>query len=56
MKKEDVFFLMQIIDSLEDAEKRLEREYRKKNYNQFNKIRKAMMQIQEEISEIINKN
>lgn len=56
MKKEDVVFLRQMIDSLEEAEKRLEREYRKENYNQFNKLRKAMVQIQGEISEIINKN
>jgi hypothetical protein len=56
VKKEEIIFLRQMIDSLEDAGRRLEREYRRKNNHQANKIIKAMMQIQGEIAEIINKN
>lgn len=55
MKKEDIIFLNQMISSLEESEKKLEREYKKKDHTQFEKIRNSMIQIQKEISEIIER-
>ena len=56
MKKEDNLFLNQLINSLEEANEKLEKAYEKKDYNNFDKSKKIMLKIQKEISEIINKN
>jgi hypothetical protein len=53
MKKEDFLFLNQLIASLEEAERNLERAYKKRNYEKFNKSKKIMLRIQNEISNII---
>ena len=53
MKKEDFLFLNQLIASLEEAERNLERAYEKRNYEKFNKSKKIMLRIQNEISNII---
>jgi hypothetical protein len=53
MKKEDFLFLNQLIASLEEAERNLEKAYRKKNYEKFKKIKKIMIRIQNEISNIV---
>jgi hypothetical protein len=53
MKKEKVSFLNQLILSLEEAERNLERAYEKRDYERFNKAKKIMLRIQNEISEII---
>jgi len=53
MKKEDIPFLNQLIKSLEETESKLEEAYEKKDYEDFNKLKKFMMQIQKRIHEII---
>jgi len=51
--QEDVKFLNQLINSLEESELKLEEAYDKKDYEAFNRIKKMMLQIQKKISEII---
>jgi len=53
MKKEDVLFLNQLINSLDEAEVSLERAYNRKSSDRFNKSKKIMLKIQKEISDII---
>jgi hypothetical protein len=53
MKKEESLFLNQLVSSLEEAERNLEKAYQKRNYDQFNKSKKIMLRIQNEISKII---
>jgi hypothetical protein len=53
MKREDVLFLSQLIKSLEEAGKSLDKSYQKKNYESFNKSKKIMLKIQKEISDMI---
>ncbi len=53
MKREDIEFLNQLIKALEEAELRLEETYEKKDYENFNKTKKFIMQIQRKISEVI---
>jgi hypothetical protein len=53
MEKEDAPFLMQLVNSLEDSELKLERAYNTKDSARFNEVKKLMLQIQEQISEII---
>jgi exonuclease VII small subunit len=53
MKKEEVLFLNQLIRSLEEGERSLERSYEKRDYDNFNKSKKIMLRIQKEISNII---
>jgi hypothetical protein len=53
MKKEDILFLNQLIASLEESERNLERAYERRNYEKFNKSKKIMLKIQNEIFNII---
>lgn len=53
MKKEDSLFLNQLVNSLGDAYAKLEKAYEKGNSENFNKVKKMMLKIQKEISEII---
>jgi hypothetical protein len=53
MKKEEVSFLNQLIASLEEAERNLERAYEKRDYERFNKAKKIMLRIQNEIADRI---
>lgn len=50
---EDVLFLDQLVKSLEEGELMLEDSYHKKNYENFNKSKKLILQIQKKISEIV---
>lgn len=52
MKKEDVVFLKQLIDSLDEAAISLERSYQRGSADRFNKSKKIMLQIQKEISDL----
>lgn len=52
MEKEDVPFLMQLVKSLEDSEMKLERAHKTNDSAKFNEIKKLMMQIQKQISEL----
>jgi hypothetical protein len=53
MEKEEILFLDQLIKSLEEAEKKLEKAYEEKDYGSFNKSKKIMLKIQNEISKIL---
>lgn len=53
MKKEDIPFLNQLVNSLEEAELKLGKAYEKKDYDEFNKSKKFMLQIHKKISEVI---
>ncbi len=53
MKRDEVLFLSQLVKSLEEAEKRLETAYKKREYENFNQSKKIMLKMQEEISKII---
>ncbi len=52
MKKEDVLFLNQLVNSLDEACVNLERSYKRGNADRFNKSKKLMLKIQREISDI----
>jgi len=51
--QEDVTFLNHLINALEESELKLEEAYDKKDYENFNRTKKMMLQIQKKISEII---
>ena len=53
MKKEDISFLRQLVGSLGEAEAKLERAYNEKNIERFNKIKKIMLNTQEQIKRIV---
>jgi len=53
MKKEDISFLAQIVESLEDSQKKLEEAYQKQDAIEFNKIKKFMMEMQDQISGLL---
>jgi hypothetical protein len=53
MKKEDILFLNQLIKSLGEAEEVLEKDYEKRNYEEFSKAKKIMLRIQKGISDAI---
>jgi hypothetical protein len=53
MKKEESSFLNQLIFSLEEAERNLEKYYQRRNYEKFNETKKIMLRIQNEISNIV---
>jgi hypothetical protein len=53
MKGEEILFLNQLIHSLEDTERKLEESYRKKDFENFNTLKKGMIKIQKEIFNII---
>jgi hypothetical protein len=51
--KENVEFLGQLVGSLEKARVRLEETYQRKQYDDFNKIKKFMLDLQKKITEVI---
>ena len=53
IKEENVEFLNQLIKSLEAAEARLDYVFRSKNTEDFNKIKKFILEIQDKIVEIL---
>jgi len=53
MQKQNLIFLKQLVLSLEEAEEKLERAYDKKDFDEFNKIKKFILQTQKKISEIL---
>ena len=54
MKKGDISFLNQLVKSLGDAESKLEKAYKEKDAEDFNEIKRFMLQIQKQISDILN--
>ena len=53
MEKEDVAFLNQLIKTLEEARKKIEKCYYEKEYEEFNKLKKIFLKTQLKISEIL---
>jgi len=54
MKKERIPFLNQLIKSLEEGSSKLERAYEKKDYEEFNKVKKFMLNVQMKIDGVLN--
>jgi len=54
IKKEDIMFLNQLVHTLEEAELKLEESYNEKNYENFNNMKKLIMEIQNKISGVLN--
>ena len=54
IKKEDLMFLNQLVKTLEEAELKLEEAYDEKNYEDFNNVKKLMINVQKKISEVLN--
>jgi len=53
MKKSDISFLKQLIDSLEESEKKLEDAYNKKDSEEFDRVKKFILKIQKQIEGIL---
>ena len=53
MKRDEILFLNQLVNSLEEAGKKLEKDYEKNDSENFNKSKKIMLKLQEEISDMI---
>ena len=53
MQSGDIQFLNQLMRSLDEAGKSLEKAYERKDFEKFNKARKIILNLQKEISEII---
>ena len=53
MKRSDILFLVQLVESLEDSQKKLEEAYKKQDVEDFNKVKKFMLQIQTQISDTL---
>lgn len=51
--KENVEFLSQLVSSLEKARPKLEEAYQKKSYEDFNRIKKFILNIQKKIIEVV---
>jgi len=53
MKKEELAFLNQMVDSIEKATIKLEESYEDKEFEKFNQAKKLILNIQRRISEIL---
>lgn len=53
MKKEDAEFLNQLANSLKEAGARIEDAYREKRYEEFLKLKRFVLEIQNRIKEVI---
>ena len=53
MKKDDIAILSQLIKTLEETESKLEEAYNKKDSEGFNKSKKFMLGIQNQISNVL---
>ena len=49
----DIEYLNQLVSSLEEAGLKLEEAYNEQNYENFNKLKKLILQIRNKISEVI---
>ena len=54
MELEDLSFLLQKVDSLEKLSEKLEDFYEEKNANDFNKVKREMLAIQEGILNLVD--
>lgn len=53
LKKEDLPFLEQLVQSMIEGEIKLERAFQKKDNKEFDSIKKLMMELQRKISDIV---
>jgi hypothetical protein len=53
IKESDISFLNQFVKTLEDSFNKLEKAYNKKDSENFNKLKKIIVQTQGKISEVI---
>jgi hypothetical protein len=51
--EEEVIFLKQLVDVLEEAGLKLEETYNKKDYESFDKLKKFILEVQGKISDMI---
>lgn len=51
--EEDIDFVKQLVDNLEELSPKLEKNYQEKNPEKFNEIKRAMKKIQEKIAEVV---
>jgi hypothetical protein len=52
MKPEDILLLNQLIKSMSDSSKSLEKAYKQRNVDEFNRAKKTMIDIQIKISDM----
>ncbi|MBR9702315.1 hypothetical protein GOV13_05340 [Candidatus Pacearchaeota archaeon] len=53
MRKEEIAFLAQMVDALEEAGANLEQTYLREEYEKFDQAKKMLIQIQKKISEVV---
>lgn len=53
MKKEDIPFLEQLLKSIEDSATKLEEANRKKDYEEFRKTKRFMVEMQQKIKGMV---
>jgi len=53
MEKREIQYIAQLINTLEQTEIKLEKYSREKNTNEFNNVKKFILQIQRKISEVL---
>lgn len=51
--QEEIFFISQLIKSLEESMLKLEEYYNKKDYENFTNLKKLMISVSKKISEVI---
>lgn len=54
MKEDDIQLLSQLFGSLEEAVLKLEEYYKKGHFENFNNLKKFILNIQKKISEVVN--
>lgn len=52
VEKEDIPFLIHLVDSLDEARLKLEEAHANRDYEKFNKIKKFILEAQRKISEV----
>ena len=53
IEKREVQYIAQLITTLEQARIKLEKAYNEKNIDEFNNVKKFILQIQRKISEVL---
>lgn len=52
--EQDIYFVKQLIDTLEEAELQLEKAYLEKDEKEFRELKQFMVSVQEEIGRVLN--
>jgi hypothetical protein len=53
IKEDDLLVLNQLVRTLGEAESRLEKAFENKNYDEFNQLKKIILQIQKKMFEVL---